>query len=198
MDGKLSDATLVNQSKAGDEDAFSVLYDRHKAHVLAYAFKRLGNKDDAEDVVQETFVRAFSKLGTLQQPERFTNWLITIASRLATDVQRERRMWGKYISLNGTPERSELLSSASTTQTRRSEHAENKRRLEEKVLTAIGGLRESERMPYLLQQGGMSYKEIAEELSITENAVRARLARARKKVKAFVLKTMEESDVFAF
>jgi RNA polymerase sigma-70 factor (ECF subfamily) len=91
----MEDADLVAQSRAGDRAAFDQLVERHRRDVLASALGLLGNRDDAEEAVQEAFVRAWEGLESLRDPARFKAWLGGVLYRLCIDrlrgVARERR-----------------------------------------------------------------------------------------------------------
>ena len=97
----LSDASLVQRVLGGDPDAFGVLVDRHHARCLRVATHLLGSQDDAEDVVQEAFVRAYRHLGSYRERERFPAWVLRIVvNQCRTRAAREAR----YASRDSVPE----------------------------------------------------------------------------------------------
>ena len=73
-----ADEELVSQTLAGDRDAFGVLVHKYQEMVFAYAFQKVRNETDAEDVMQEVFLRAYRNLYALRHPHRFRSWLYTI------------------------------------------------------------------------------------------------------------------------
>lgn len=85
-----SDAELVRGAEGGDEDAFGVLYKRHENSVMHYLIRRLPTRSDAEDVLQETFLKAWRNLEGLAQHERFMAWLLMIARNSVTDFFRRQ------------------------------------------------------------------------------------------------------------
>src|SRR6266700_3026794 len=87
----LSDVELVELVLAGEQDAFEVLVERYKDAVQNLAYRMLGNVREAEDVKQETFVRAFTQISTYKSANKFSTWLLSIASHLAIDQLRRRR-----------------------------------------------------------------------------------------------------------
>lgn len=88
----LSDAMLVQQVLAGRVEAFATLVDRHHAHCLRVATNLLGNADDADDVVQEAFVRAYRHIGRYSERDRFLAWLLRIVvNQCRTRATREAR-----------------------------------------------------------------------------------------------------------
>jgi RNA polymerase sigma-70 factor (ECF subfamily) len=100
------DGSVVTAVKAGDTEAFRVLVDRHKARLFAVLMTLTGDRDVAEDLAQESFVRAFTGLGNYRADACFGTWLIQIAIHAARDhrrrAQRERRR--SPLSLDELPE----------------------------------------------------------------------------------------------
>lgn len=87
----LSDAELIRRIIDGDENAFSVLHDRHVASLIAYSHKRTDDSDDAQTVVQETWLKVSQHIGELREPEKFPRWIFRIAYQLIVDLHREHR-----------------------------------------------------------------------------------------------------------
>lgn len=86
-----SDAAAVAQARAGDSDAFGVLVERHSRSVFRLAFRMTGNESDAEDIVQETFLRAYRQLDKFDWRASFSTWLYRIAANGALDLIRARK-----------------------------------------------------------------------------------------------------------
>src|SRR5436853_7559052 len=86
-----SDGALVAAAKRGDTQAFEELVFRHKQKVLAVAQRITNNREDAEDVAQESFHKAFFHLDTFQEKSRFSTWLTRIAMNEAFMLLRRRR-----------------------------------------------------------------------------------------------------------
>ena len=84
----LSDAALVDQARSGDFAAFEHLFERHRSLVYRFAYQMAGRRDDAEDIVQEAFVRAYQNLDRYRDQAKFTTWLLRIATNLCTDQVR--------------------------------------------------------------------------------------------------------------
>ena len=80
-----SDAAAVARVRAGDPDAFRVLVERHSRSVFRLAFRMTGNEQDAEDLVQETFLRAYRQLGRFDGAAGFSTWLYRIAANCSLD-----------------------------------------------------------------------------------------------------------------
>ena len=88
----IPDSQIVRQILAGDAEAFAVLVDRHHARCLRAATHLLGDADDAEDAVQDAFVRAYRHLGSYREQDRFGSWLLRIVvNQCRTRAARESR-----------------------------------------------------------------------------------------------------------
>jgi RNA polymerase sigma-70 factor (ECF subfamily) len=183
---KLSDAELVLQILEGDDNAFSLLHSRYETCLLSYAFKRMGNQEDAQDIVQETFIEVAQHLQKLREPQKFANWMFGIASRLIAGRYRERQKQVDCISLSRCANETEASDVAAVLAHRHDEQQQELVDLQEMLAIAIGQLPDSERKPLLLQMSGMSHKEIAQALGIGNVAVNNRLARARNKLRSLV------------
>src|SRR5437773_391608 len=91
MAGSDDDTETVAQARAGDADAFRRLVERHSRNVFRLAYRMTGNEHDAEDVVQEAFLRAYRRLHQYDERARFSSWLHRIAANCAYDLLRVRR-----------------------------------------------------------------------------------------------------------
>jgi len=83
-----SDESLVIRARDGEFAAFEQLFERHRNLVYRFAYQRTGRRDDAEDIVQEVFVRAYQNLPRYRDEAKFTTWLLRIATNLGTDRAR--------------------------------------------------------------------------------------------------------------
>src|SRR6478735_4583089 len=88
---ELADRTLVAEARSGDAEAFRVLVDRHGRGLFRLAFRMTGNESDAEDVVQESFLRAYRQLGKFDERATFGTWLYRIATNCSLDLVRSRK-----------------------------------------------------------------------------------------------------------
>src|ERR1700678_4337038 len=89
-----SDSVAVARVKAGDGDAYRVLVDRHSRSVFRLAYRMTGNQQDSEDVVQETFLRAYKQLPRYEARASFGTWLYRIAANYSLDLVRARKRHG--------------------------------------------------------------------------------------------------------
>src|SRR6202011_3794864 len=81
----------VERARSGDSDAFRLLVEQHSRAVFRLAFRMTGNEQDAEDVVQETFLRAYRQLDKYEARSSFSTWLYRIASNYSLDLIRMRK-----------------------------------------------------------------------------------------------------------
>lgn len=82
------DLALVRRAREGDFSAFEELYERHRTMVFRYAYQMVPRRDDAEDITQEAFVRAYQNLARYRDEAKFTTWLLRIVTNLCTDQAR--------------------------------------------------------------------------------------------------------------
>lgn len=170
------DVTLVRRTLAGDQQAFAGLVEKYKDSVFNVAYRMLGNPTEAEDVAQETFVRAYTQLHTYKDTHRFSTWLLSIASHLSIDQLRRRRFLAlplenvpflEWIAdLGRGPEEAVLVGEAS-----------------DEMQRILSMLPAKYRAVLILRYWhDLSYEEIAQALDLTPPLVKARLHRARELV----------------
>ena len=87
----LSDEALINRCLNGDDGAFGFIVDKYKGVVHALAYRKTGNYHDAEDIAQETFLKAYQKLSTLKHPSRLAGWLYVICANCCCGWLRKHR-----------------------------------------------------------------------------------------------------------
>lgn len=187
------DATLVRRCLRDDGEAFRILVERYQADVYSTALRLVSRPEDAEDMTQETFLRAFRALKRYDPTRPFGAWLHTIASRLCIDHHRRSR--AKMISLtqpeegSAGEERTIELEDPGERPDERAEKSELARRLERLVLE----LPPDSRAAILLRhQQDLPYEEIARVLGVPLGTVKARIHRARIMLKE---KLLAQGDV---
>src|SRR3954469_10523199 len=87
-----TDEAAAAETRKGDRNAFRVLVDRHSRPVFRLAYRMTGNEQDAEDVVQETFLRAYKQIGQFDGRSSFSTWLYRICSNCSLDLIRARKI----------------------------------------------------------------------------------------------------------
>ena len=185
-DDDSGDAELIRRILEGDQNAFSALCAKYEAGLHSYVFKRVRNREDAEEIVQNVFLRVHQYLKDLKQPEKLLNWMFSIAYQRIADRGRERRGGIEYTPFDDVSGGQMLHEEASLAVYQVSQQQAEEDELLEIVSRAIENLPDLDRRAMLLQQDGMSYREIAHELGVTEAAVKHRLYRARRRVKELV------------
>jgi len=178
------DAELVRRAQGGDLEAFEALTSRHEQRVYALALRMLRQEHDAEDVTQQTFLSVLENLAGFREEATFSTWVLRIASHAALKIIRKRKGL-KTVSLEEATESSEDFDSiphpefiADWRQSPEQlvERNEVRRLLDE----ALARLDDKHRLVFLLRDvEGLSVRETAEALDLSEGNVKVRLLRAR-------------------
>ena len=178
---KNDDAQLIQRVLEGDDTAFSVLVRKYQKSVHALAWRKIGDFHIAEDITQETFLKAYQKLSTLKEPQSFAGWLYVIAANYCSTWHRKKRLWTQSL---------ENTNSAALERTTYSGYivAENERvameTQREVVKKLLAKLQESERTVITLYYlGEMNYEEISRFLGVSVGTVKTRIYRARRRLK---------------
>lgn len=188
----MSDAALVELILNGDQDLFSVLVERYKDAVQNLAYRMLGNATEAEDVTQETFVRAYTQLATYKSMHKFSTWLLSIASHLAIDQLRRRRFLA--LPLEDVPFL-EWIVDAGVNPEQSALQGEQQDEIQHYLQRLPGKYRAVIVLRYWYD---FSYEEIANALNLTPALVKARLHRARELLARYMQqKTAEEEQADA-
>ena len=180
---KDSDGSLVAAAKRGDKQAFEGLVLRHKQRVLAVARRITNNREDAEDVTQESFHKAFLHLDTFQEKSRFSTWLTRIAMNEAFMLLRRRR--GVFEVLPESPDDGVKAGAESFVDQGPNPEESCWRRERTELLTeAINRLGPAIRTAILLRDiEERSVKETAQILGTSITAVKARVFQGRRKLR---------------
>ena len=101
---ELAKQAVVDRARSGDSEAFRVLVERHSRALFRLAFRMTGNESDAEDVVQETFLRAYRQLAKFDERATFGTWLYRIAANCAVDPVRARNRRGEHAPAEAAPD----------------------------------------------------------------------------------------------
>jgi RNA polymerase sigma-70 factor (ECF subfamily) len=164
------DAALVRQARRGDAGAFDTLVRRHYRAAYAVALAVLGNRADAEDVCQDSFLKALERLEDCREPEKFAGWLLQVVRNRARNYRDYRRV-RRTASLD--PE----WAASGDNPARAVERAE----LRAAIMAALGSLSELQREVVLLHDlEGWPHRDVGETLGISEVASRQHLFLARR------------------
>ncbi len=190
---ELDDIALVERVRAGDREAFRPLVERHQQTLYRMAWSRVRDDDEARDIVQAAFVKAWTHLDGYRSEASFLNWLRRIVENLCTDHVRKkvRRKTGSFDE--AVAARDEDGSILEVHHEDSPHKALVRKELRERIHAALDELSEDQRQILLLREiDGLSYKEIADHVGIPEGTVMSRLFYARKRVQA-ILRAEEQA-----
>lgn len=168
-----TDEELVARSVGGDLDSFNQLVLRWERPIYALAYRVIGREEDARDVAQEAFLRAFRALGGFKGQAKFSSWLYRITLNLCRDwIRRERRT-----PIAQAPEGVDLIELAGETSPSESvEELVSRRQLGRAVEKAMAVLPEEQRTAIILKEyHGLTFQEIADLLDCPLSTVKTRL-----------------------
>ena len=178
-----NDVALIQRTLAGDEIAFASLVGKYQRQVHAFARRKIGDFQIAEDITQETFLQVYQKLETLDDPTLFSKWIYTIANHLCIAWFRQNRLQTEpleevcILGIEREPYSRYVASEHAKTA------AEAQRDLVEKLLTK---LKESDRKVITLHYfEEMTSSEIGKALGVSENTIKSRIRRARQQLKKY-------------
>jgi RNA polymerase sigma-70 factor (ECF subfamily) len=168
-----TDFDLVARWKSGDQRAATELVERHAGALARYAAS-IGARDEVDEVVQDTFVRAFGSLDGFRGESSFRTWLFTIARRILMDRRRSVRRRGEQVEVQDADARTEFdaLDGMVAQETER------------RMRDAMERLTPTQREVFALRVGeGMGYREIADTVGSTEGAARVHYHNAMRAIK---------------
>lgn len=173
-------ADLIARARGGDPEAFRELVEQHSRAVFRVAYRITGRAEDAEDVVQETFLRVYRQLDRFESRANFGTWLYRIAANCAVDLLRAR----PRREMNEEAETLERLSEHSADSPASPERAMLGRQISDRVRQALDKLTEMERAAFTLRHfEGLSIEEIGRALGLRTNATKHSIFRAVKKMR---------------
>ena len=181
----MDESTLIRHAANGDASAWEPLVQTHQQAVFRLAYLLLGDPDDAEDIAQETFLRAWNHLKSFDQTRPLKPWLLSITANLA---RNRRRSAGRYLAALTRAFRDEPVPA--------SVEDKNTQYMEANDLwKAVQNLREpDQQVVYLRYFMDLSVGETANVLQVAEGTVKSRLSRALEKLRAII---KQEFPVFA-
>jgi len=182
-----SDAVAVERTLAGDRDAYRVLVERHSHNVFRLAYRMTGNRHDAEEVVQEAFLRGYQKLGQFAARANFGTWVYRIAANYAIDRMRQRHKEEARREAPRAKHRDEMgddplnhVHDKAPTPERLTQSIELRKQMEQ----ALAALSEAERTAFVMRHWeGCGIEEIAEVLKSSSNATKNTVFRAVQKLR---------------
>lgn len=167
MEGS-SDAVIVDRVLRGDVDAYAILVERYRSRYARYAFHMLGNREDAEEALQDAFTRAYRSLVRCEDPERFGAWLFRIlVNRCRTMGARRGRRARTFVA-----DESAILDAAE-------DHPADRTAWREEIDRALQQIRPEQREAFLLKYvEDMGYDEMSRLTGVGVSALKMRVMRA--------------------
>ncbi|MBQ2154581.1 MAG: sigma-70 family RNA polymerase sigma factor [Oscillospiraceae bacterium] len=195
----MDDRAVIEQVLAGDNDAFGILVERYQTKIYNLALRMCGNEDDAFDLAQESFLRAWRNLGSFQFESAFSTWLFRLCSNICLDFLRAKKRRAA-VSLTMTDDEGEENQLEVPDPGKTPEEAVFAAEDRELLTRALNELPADQREILTLRAiDDLSYSEIARILNLQEGTVKSRLSRARTALRKKLLqignKTKTESSV---
>lgn len=191
----LQERDLIRKAKQGDMLAFEELILKHEKIVYNLAFRMMNHSEDAMDISQEVFLKAYRSLSNFDERSAFSTWLYRITHNTCIDEIRKRKGKQTYSleedleSEDGSMQR-QVADDGDTPE-------ESLMRKEQKseILRALDTLSEEHKVAIILRDvKGLSYEEIAEILELSLGTVKSRINRARNQLKTEILKIREQNE----
>ena len=179
---EITDLAFVTKARTGDADAYRVLVERHSRALFRMAFRMTGNEQDAEDVVQESLLRAYKQLGKFDERASFGTWLYRIAMNCSLDLVRSRKRRSEQMA-PADPEMDDpvlSLPSHDPTPDRLAMSGE----VRDRVAEAMNELSASERTAFVLRHfEGMCIEDVSQVLGCQPGAAKHSVFRAVQKLR---------------
>src|SRR5215213_1322576 len=180
---------LIARARSGDTEAFHLIFDRYSRPILSFIYDLTGEREAAEELMQETFVRAYRKLGTLRADARLSTWLFGIAKNVAREYGRARRRASRKVELDDS-----MVTELADAGPPPDDSLINKE-LNSVIRDALSRLDEDKRLVFTLkifQQ--QSYEEIAAVTGFTVAKLKTDLHRARHEMRRLIRPYLEVSQ----
>ena len=175
------DSQLIQRVLSGDDTAFAELVKKYQKPVHALAWRKVGDFHIAEEITQDTFLKAYQKLAMLKEPQSFASWLYVIATRHCIAWLRKKRLWIQSLEATSGLQFEKATYSGYVVEENEQAAIEAQREVVKKLLAK---LQESERTVMILHYfGGMTCEEISKFLGVSIGAIKSRLYRARHRLK---------------
>jgi RNA polymerase sigma-70 factor (ECF subfamily) len=175
-----SDGTYARRVQDGDREAFRVLVERYEGMVFDLAHQYADSPEDAEDLAQDTFIRAYRRIEDLKNPDRFSSWLYGIALNRCRDYAKNVRRETYAFSRTDEEEDADVLAGSGRDQAGDLLAEERS----EQLWAALDDLSSTYATPFLLKyRDGLTYKAMSGRLDVSVSALKVRVHRARKKLR---------------
>lgn len=182
------EAAVIIAVLDGDVDAYEALVKEYEKNVYNLALRMTGNSEDAADMSQEAFIKAYNSLGAFRGESKFSVWLYRIVSNVCLDFLRSKNR-KPTVSLSTENDDGEEVELDIADESQSPEYLLDRSLTRDAVRRGLSSLPPEHREILLLREiQGLSYEEIADVLGIEEGTVKSRIFRARKKLCTFLIK----------
>ena len=187
-----SQEQIIKLAQQGDEQAYRTLYSRFCRVVYTLAYQMVGNHTDADEVVQETFIRVFKNIHRLRNTSSFNSWIYQIATNLSIDL-RKIRTKRRMLPLDESPDNLSTFELATSRWVKNPTQVLEKKELLKQITLAVDELPAQQKAVVMLHEvEGLSKKTISEILDCSLVTVRTNLHHARKKLRKTLLKYIQD------
>lgn len=188
---------IVRKIQAGDVNAYEQLVAAYEKNTYNLALRMVGNAQDAEDMTQEAFLKAYNSLDSFRGDSKFSVWLYRIVSNVCLDFLRKKNR-RQTSSLSVEDDEGEQIQLDIPDEAQSPEALLEKKLTREAVRRGLEQLPEDSRQILLLREiQGLSYEEIAQVLDLEAGTVKSRIFRARKRLCAFLLADGNIPELYA-
>jgi RNA polymerase sigma-70 factor, ECF subfamily len=182
-DREPDDHALIYQARSGSQEAFRCLFERYHERIYRTVYSMVGSSDDSHDIVQQTFIRAFSSLGGFKQQSSFYTWLYRITLNVTTDYRRKQSRKLEREFAGDSTGSHEILERIPAPSDQAPDEQASRKELASAVRAAIDTLSKEHREILTLREiNGFSYAEITEITGLEAGTVMSRLHYGRKKL----------------
>ena len=186
----------IRRAKRGDMDAFEKLILQHEKIVYNLAFRMMYYSEDAKDISQEVFLKAYRNIGNFDERAAFSTWLYRITYNTCIDEMRRQKGKQSYSLEDELENEDGVMQRQVADSGDTPEEAILKKEQRAEILQVLDTLSEEHKMAIILRDvKGLSYEEIAEILQISLGTVKSRISRARNQCKQEISKIRERKNV---
>lgn len=178
----IDELRIIQNVLSGNSQQYELLVKENQTKIYNLALRMTGSREDALDISQEVFIKAYTSLGSFRGDSLFSSWVYRLTYNMCIDLARKnkRRKTVPLVSSDKDEEETEL---SIPDETHLPETELEKKELQKDIAEAVCGLSEEYRKVFIMREfDGLSYEEIAKSLCISQGTVKSRLSRAREKI----------------
>lgn len=188
----MQDIDLINRIKNDNQDAFKVLIDKYKHSVFSISFGFLHDKTQADDVVQDVFIKFWEKRKEFKLQAKFSTWLYRVTSNMCINIVKRNKFSIVFSSIKNNYDKKETYfeQHIEDDESKTIEQTEKQRHIKLALKTAIDNLPKRQRIAFVLNKyQDFSYKEIADIMELSLSSIESLLFRAKKNLQKDLLNT---------